>query len=83
MDGLEMLSAPEVATLLGVDPSKIHAWIKAGELRGSNLAARRTGRPRWKVSREAIAEFLAAREERPRPKPVRKRKEERDVISFY
>ena len=62
------LSPPAVAQTLGVNESKILGWIRNGELRGVNVAQNRNGRPRWRVSQEALDAFLAARSPQPTPK---------------
>lgn len=77
----EYLTPPEAAKLLRVDPETVIGWIRAGELRASNLARRGTTRPRFRIAREAIDAFLAGREIHRRPTP-RKRTAGR-VIKFF
>ncbi len=75
------LTPPEAAKLLRVDPSTVIGWIKSGELPASNLASRSATRPRWRISREALEEFLAGRE--PRPAVKKKRRSNARVIQFF
>ena len=79
------LSPPQVAKLLGVKPAKVLAWIKRGELRAHNVADSRSGRPRWRVSREALDAFLAARSCRPSDQVARPRRKRRptELIEFF
>jgi hypothetical protein len=68
------LTPPEIARKLGVDPSKIVGFIRRGELVAANLAEHRGGRPRYRVSPEALQQFLVGRQATPAPKPVRRRR---------
>jgi hypothetical protein len=48
------------------------AWINAGELRATNLASNPNGkRPRWKIDRDDLRDFLALRATHAPTKPVR------------
>lgn len=65
--------------------SKVLTWIRTGELEAINLAEKRTGRPRWRISDEALAAFDAARSNRVRL-PVRARRQRRaasESIQFF
>jgi excisionase family DNA binding protein len=79
------LSPPEIAELLGIDDAKVVAWIRAGELKASNVAAKAAGkRARWRISQLSLDEFLARREAVPTIKPIRKRRQRSDdVIPFF
>lgn len=68
------LTPPEIARQLGIDPSKVVAWIRRGELVAANLAEHRGGRPRFRVSPDALQQFLVGRQTTPEPKPVRRRR---------
>ena len=88
VDAARWLTPPEIAAALKVKPSKVCGWLDTGELKGVNVATRqgRGRRPRWRVSPEALAEFLANRSSAPRPAlehrvAVRKRSEH--VIEFF
>ncbi len=59
---------PEVAKYIGVSPEKVLTWIRAGELRATNLASAGSKRPRWHVSNADLIAFL---ESRANPVPVR------------
>ena len=54
----------EVARLRRVRVSKVMGWIRRGELEAINHADGRMGRPRWKISREALELFDRARSSR-------------------
>lgn len=55
------VTPPQFAAARGVGLRKVLGWIEAGELAAVNMAASRKGRPRWKISPEAIAAFDAGR----------------------
>jgi len=79
-----MLTPPEVARRLGVEPEQVRAWIVRGELRGFNLAARQGGRPRWKVDPASLEEFLSRRQAQPEPqRPKRTRTDKPRVFYEY
>ena len=77
----EFFSPPAVAELLQVDPGTVRGWIVSGELRASNLASRSATRPRWRISREALEQFLAGRELR--PTTIRRKRSSGKIIKFF
>jgi hypothetical protein len=53
---------PEIARLFRVRPTKVLSWIRGGKLAAVNLATSTAGkRPRYRVARESLQAFLAAR----------------------
>ncbi len=60
----EWLTPPQVARARGVKPAKVLAWIASGELEAVNHAGRAAGRPRWRISAEALQAFDRARSNR-------------------
>jgi hypothetical protein len=59
------VTPPQYARRLGVDAAKVLGWIARGELRAFNAAALPSGRPRWLIPLEAIAEFERGRAAKP------------------
>ena len=51
------LTPPEIATMWGISADKVLGWIRCGELRATNIAARRDARPRYVVGLDDLAEF--------------------------
>jgi hypothetical protein len=51
------ITPPKLAAEWGVHPLKIHALIKAGQLVATNTAVNPTGRPRYLIDRDDIADF--------------------------
>lgn len=58
------LTPPEIARERGIRTGKVLEWIHSGELEAINHASSRVGSPRWRVSREALDRFDAARSNR-------------------
>jgi len=58
------VSPPQLARRYGVKPSRVIAWIRAGELAAINIGG--GGRPRYRITPEAIREFEAVRSTGPR-----------------
>ena len=54
------LRPADVARDLGVNQSKIIAWLKSGELRGIDVSLHRGRKPRWRIAQETLDAFLAA-----------------------
>jgi hypothetical protein len=78
------LTPPDIGKRLRVKAGKVLAWIRCGELVAVNLAERRGGRPRWRVSSAALDDFLAARSCRPAATPVRRRRKQPvEPIQFF
>jgi excisionase family DNA binding protein len=78
------LTPPTVAESLGINETKILAWIHAGELAAIDVSLRRGGRPRWRIAQEALEAFLISRSAQP-PAPVvrRRRRADPQVIQFF
>lgn len=65
------LTLPEVAKHLRVRPNKVLAWIRDGELRAYNVAARHGGlRPKYRVNPEDLAAFSQRRAVVASPSPA-------------
>lgn len=79
----------DVAEQLGVDPDTVRAWCASGHLRAINVARDPRGkRPRWRISEEDLAAFLAKRANQSAPPTnsaaARGRgRNRRDVIEFF
>jgi hypothetical protein len=78
------ITPPEIARRYGIKPDKVLGWIKAGELRAVNVAARPTGRPRWRITEADLLVFENRRAAKA-PPPVDRRRQQKDpsVIEFF
>ena len=81
----EFLTPPELGKELGTGSDKVLIWIQTGELEASNLATNPKGRPRWRISREAVKRFLQSRAATPPPPTTshRKRLASGQVTEFF
>ncbi len=70
----EVLTPPQLAVRWGVHPDKVLHLINTGELKAINLAMAANGRPRWKITQDAIERFENARSNRPQEKKPRRRR---------
>jgi hypothetical protein len=52
----------------------VRGWIRRGELRAINTAPTPSGRPRFVVTPDSLAEFERSREVTALPKPAKRRK---------
>lgn len=73
----------QIAKRYRCSPDKVRTWIMRGELVGINTAARPGGKPRWRVTAEALERFEQMRAAVPAVKVERKRKDEPEVIRFF
>jgi hypothetical protein len=58
-------------------------WIRRGELRAIDVSRKQGGRPRWRITQEALTAFEFGRTPTPPPPRVRRRKRPAEVIQFY
>jgi hypothetical protein len=77
------LTPPELARHWGVSADKILSWIKSGELRATNLATSRTGRPRWKIDLGDALAFEEQRAAAPSPPRRRRKRMTDEIIAFF
>lgn len=77
------LTPPAVADQLGIDPSKVIAWIGSGTLVAVNVAQGTGGRPRWRIAPSELQAFLLRRQSRPSVQLQRRRKDTPEAIPFF
>ena len=77
------LTPPQIAARYGVGTDKVLGWIRSGEMRGVNIAAKANGRPRYVVDEADLAVFEARRAARPLSAAPRRRKKSEGVIPFF
>jgi hypothetical protein len=76
-------TAPAYARYLGVGEDKVYGWIRNGELVAFNVATVLSGKPQWRISPEAAAEFERRRRGGPPPKPAPRKRRPGGEIDFY
>ena len=76
--GMDKFFTPvDVADLLGVSPSTVRGWIRAGDLRAADIG---TKRPRFVIEKRPVREFLESRQPE---KPLKKEPKVRYSIQRY
>ena len=79
-----MLTPQTIARRLGISVDKVHGWIRSGELRAFNLAARIGRRPRYRIAADDLADFTTRRQVLPAQQPTRRpRRRSTNVIEFF
>ena len=66
--GAKMRSVAEVAARFAVENETVLGWISSGALRSVNIS--NGTRSRWRISEEAIEEFIKARTSMGKPAPT-------------
>ncbi len=75
-----LLTPPDVARMLRVSPDSVRTWIRSGKLKAVNLGDG-LKKPRYRVTRDSLDLFLAARMIEVKPTVKRRRAPER--LKFY
>lgn len=73
---------PEIAREMGITAEKVIGWIRRGELRGSNIAANLSGRPRYIVADDDLSAFLASRQPQPPAPRQPRRRQEAGMVDY-
>jgi len=77
------LTVKQTAERYSVKAHTVLAWIRRGELAAVDVSSARGGRPRWRITREALDRFELARTATPTPPRKRRRKQPAEIIEFY
>jgi len=81
------MTVQAVAADMLVDQERVLAWIHAGELQAVNVASPGACRPRWRILRTALDEFMTARRnKKPEPEtqaPQRKRRQQESYVKYF
>ena len=79
----QFFSPPEVAELLSVGHDKILHWISSGQLAAVDVSTNRIQRPRWRIAKSALDDFLTRRSSAPPPKKTRRRPRQSAGVHEY
>ena len=77
------LTVRDLVERFAVGEHTVLGWIRRGELRAIDVSRNRGGKPRWRISAEALAAFELARTASPPLPRTRRRKPPAEVIEFY
>jgi hypothetical protein len=74
---------PKLAKAWGLKAETILRWIRSGELVAFNVSAPGR-RPRWKITEQAIEDFIAKRSAKPpTPKAGRRKKRDPNFVEYF
>jgi excisionase family DNA binding protein len=78
------LTVKGIAERYCVSQHTVLSWLRSGELRGINVGRRLgAGKPRWRITQEALEAFELLRTPTPPLPRCKRRKRMPDVIEFY
>jgi excisionase family DNA binding protein len=77
-------SIREICERFAVGDHTVLTWIRRRELKAIDVSRKPGGRPKWRITREALAAFEALRTPTPAPPPPRSRRRKRPggVVEF-
>ena len=79
-----MLTPQQLAKQMGIHVDKVYALIRSGELRATDTAVKRGGRPRYRISRDDADAFQQRRRNLPPPPAVpRRKKRDLGITEYY
>jgi excisionase family DNA binding protein len=73
----------ELCKRFAVGEHTVLGWIRRGELKAINVSRKPSGRPKWRITIEALEQFESARTPIPPSPRARRRKQPASVIQFY
>jgi hypothetical protein len=74
---------PQVAERYRVSAEKVIGWIRAGELRAVNVAARAGRRPRWRIGEADLLAFEQRRAAVPLATTSKRRRKHENVVEYF
>ena len=77
-----VLTPPQAAEQLGVDPSTVIGWIRTGQLRASNIG-KGGKRPRYRIRESDLDAFLKSRQPEPPVAKKRRSRQPAGEIEFF
>lgn len=78
LDAREFLTPPEAAAVVRMDVHRILTLIRSGELRASNVATRLSGKPRYRIARADLQDWLDRRAAASVRTPTARRRRQRE-----
>lgn len=74
------LTPPEVARRLRVNPNKVLRWLRSGALAGFDVSEG-AQRPRFRITPEALADFIASRAIKAKQEPSLRRRSRKQAAT--
>jgi transposase len=76
-------SVRDICERYAVGEHTVLGWIKRGDISAIDVSRRLGGKPRWRITAEALAAFEQLRTPSPPPPPVKRNRRRADVVEFY
>lgn len=76
-------SVGDLCDRYSVGEHTVLGWIRRGELKAIDVSRQRGGRPKWRITEEALAAFELSRTPCPPLPRTRRKKQPADAIEFY
>lgn len=73
----------EVRERYGVGEHTVLKWIRGGELKAIDVSRKLGGKPKWRITEQALAEFEVLRTPPPPLPRAARRKRTAGVVEFY
>ena len=80
---MKTYSIKDLCERFAVGEHTVLNWIRRGELKAINVSRKPVGRPKWRITQDALAAFEVARTPTPAQPRTRQKKQRGDVIKFY
>jgi len=76
-------SVKQICERYSVGEHTVLGWIRRGELRAIDVSRTPGGKPRWRITPEALEAFELSRTAEPTPPRRRRKKKPADVVEFF
>ena len=77
-------SVKQIRERFAVGEHTVLVWIGNGELAAINVSRQAGGKPKWRITQDALTAFELLRTATPRPTQSRpRRRRQADVVEFY
>jgi excisionase family DNA binding protein len=76
-------SVADICKRYGVSEHTVYGWIKSGELAAISVGRKLGGKPKWRITAEALQTFELLRTPTPPTPRERRRKQPADIVEFY
>lgn len=73
----------DICERFAVGEHTVLGWIRLGELRAIDVSRKQGGRPKWRVTEEALVAFEQLRTPTPPQPKGRRKRRPAEVIEFY
>ena len=79
----EFLTVKVIAAKLDVRQEAVLTLIRSGQLKAFSIALKPGGKPRWRISSDALKEFIDSRTFQPAAPRRRRRSKEKKIRKYF